>query len=47
MLLSGLALLLDSWLVLTGSAVVYLLFRALVPAENRWLKEKFGARYEE
>jgi protein-S-isoprenylcysteine O-methyltransferase Ste14 len=43
----GLALVLDSWLVLTGMAVVYVLFRLLVPAEDRWLKEKFGARYDE
>jgi len=43
----GLALLLDSWLVLTASAVVYVLFRVLVPAEDRWLKEKFGAQYDE
>jgi len=43
----GLALVLDSWLVLTGSAVLYALFRALVPAEDRWLKEQFGAQYEE
>jgi protein-S-isoprenylcysteine O-methyltransferase Ste14 len=43
----GLALVLDSWLVLTGSVVLYALFRALVPAEDRWLKEQFGAQYEE
>jgi len=43
----GLALLLDSWLVLIGSAVVYALFKTLVPAEDRWLREKFGARYDE
>ena len=42
----GLALLLDSWLVLTGSLLVYVLFRALVPAEDHWLKEKFGPRYD-
>ena len=42
----GLALVLDSWLVLTGAAVVYVLFRVLVPAEDRWLKEKFGAQYD-
>jgi len=47
LLVPGLALILDSWLVLTASVVVYALFRALVPAEDRWLKEKFGARYEE
>ena len=43
----GLALVLDSWLVLTGSAVVYALFRGLVPAEDRWLREKFGAQYDD
>ena len=43
----GLALVLDSWLVLTALAVMYALFRALVPAEDRWLREKFGARYDE
>jgi protein-S-isoprenylcysteine O-methyltransferase Ste14 len=42
----GLALVLDSWLVLTGSAVLYLLFRALVPAEDHWLRDKFGAQYD-
>ena len=42
----GLALVLDSWLVLTGSAVLYALFRTLIPAEDRWLKEKFGAQYD-
>ncbi len=42
----GLALVLDSWLVLTGSVVVYALFRALVSGEDRWLKEKFGVQYE-
>jgi protein-S-isoprenylcysteine O-methyltransferase Ste14 len=47
LIVPGLALMLDSWLVLTASAVVYALFRALVPAEDRWLKEKFGAQYEE
>jgi protein-S-isoprenylcysteine O-methyltransferase Ste14 len=43
----GLALVLNSWLVLTGSAVVYVLFRVLVPGEDRWLRQMFGARYEE
>ena len=43
----GLALVLNSWLVLTGAVVIYILFRALVPGEDRWLKEKFGATYEE
>jgi protein-S-isoprenylcysteine O-methyltransferase Ste14 len=43
----GLALVLNSWLVLTGSGVVYALFRALVPGEDRWLKETFGVQYEE
>jgi protein-S-isoprenylcysteine O-methyltransferase Ste14 len=43
----GLALVLDSWLVLTGSAVVYALFRAMVPGEDRWLRERFGERYVE
>jgi protein-S-isoprenylcysteine O-methyltransferase Ste14 len=33
--------------LLTASGVVYALFRALVPAEDRWLKEKFGAQYDE
>jgi protein-S-isoprenylcysteine O-methyltransferase Ste14 len=47
LIVPGLALILDSWLVLTASAVVYALFRALVPGEDRWLKEKFGARYDE
>ncbi len=47
LIVPGLALILDSWLVLTASAVVYVLFRALVPGEDRWLKEKFGAQYEE
>jgi protein-S-isoprenylcysteine O-methyltransferase Ste14 len=47
LIVPGLALILDSWLVLTASALVYALFRALVPAEDRWLKEKFGARYDE
>jgi protein-S-isoprenylcysteine O-methyltransferase Ste14 len=47
LIVPGLALRLDSWLVLTASAVVYALFRALVPAEDRWLREKFGAKYEE
>ncbi len=41
----GLALLLDSWLVLTASAVVYGLFRAFIPGEDRWLREKFGGEY--
>ena len=27
--------------------MIYILFRALVPGEDRWLKEKFGATYEE
>jgi len=43
----GLALLLDSWLVLIGSAVVYGLFRVFVPGEDRWLRAKFGREYEE
>jgi hypothetical protein len=30
--------------LLTDSAVMYALFRALVPAEDRWLKEQFGAK---
>ncbi len=45
-IIPGLALVLDSWLVLTASAVVYALFRALVPAEDRWLRENFGAEYD-
>jgi protein-S-isoprenylcysteine O-methyltransferase Ste14 len=43
----GLAILLDSWLVPTASAVVYGLFRAFIPGEDRWLREKFGSEYEE
>ncbi len=46
-LVPGLALVLNSWLVLSGSAVVYVLFKALVPGEDRWLRETFGARYDE
>jgi len=38
--------LLDSWLVLTASAVVYGLFRAFIRGEDRWLREKFGPEYE-
>ncbi len=47
LIVPGLALILDSWLVLTASAVVYVLFRVLVPGEDRWLKEKFGGGYDE
>lgn len=47
LIVPGLALILDSWLLLTASAVVYALFRALVPAEDRWLRESFGVQYEE
>lgn len=47
LIVPGLALLLDSWLVLSGSVVVYVLFRALVPAEDRWLRDRFGAQYEQ
>jgi protein-S-isoprenylcysteine O-methyltransferase Ste14 len=47
LIVPGLALILDSWLVLIGSAVAYALFRALVPAEDHWLREKFGAQYDE
>jgi len=43
----GLALVMNSWLVLTGSVVLYAMFRVLVPAEDRWLREKFGAQYDE
>jgi protein-S-isoprenylcysteine O-methyltransferase Ste14 len=43
----GLALLLDSWLVLTASVVVYVLFRVLVGGEERCLKERYGSEYEE
>ena len=46
LIVPGLALLLNSWLVLTASAVVYGLFRAFVPGEDRWLQEKFGSEYE-
>jgi protein-S-isoprenylcysteine O-methyltransferase Ste14 len=46
-IIPGLALVLDSLLVLTGLAVLYALFRALIPSEDRWLKEKFGAQYDE
>ncbi len=45
-IIPGLALVVGSWLVLTGSAVVYVLFRAMVPGEDRWLQEKFGAQYD-
>jgi protein-S-isoprenylcysteine O-methyltransferase Ste14 len=45
LIVPGLALLLNSWLVLTASAVVYGLFRAFVPGEDRWLQEKFGDEY--
>ncbi len=47
LIVPGLALLLNSWLVLIGSAVVYVLFRAFVPGEDRWLRAKFGPQYEE
>jgi protein-S-isoprenylcysteine O-methyltransferase Ste14 len=47
LIVPGLSLLLDSWLVLTASAVVYVLFRLFVTSEDRWLKEQFGSRYEE
>ncbi len=43
----GLALLLDSWLVLIGPAVVYGLFRIFIRGEGRWLHAKFGRQYEE
>jgi len=46
LIVPGLALLLDSWLVLTTSAVVYGLFRAFIRGEDRWLREKFGPEYE-
>ena len=46
LIVPGLALLLDSWLVLTASVVVYGFFRAFIRSEDRWLREKFGVEYE-
>jgi len=46
-IIPGLALVLDSLLVLTGLAVLYALFRALIPSEDRWLKEKFDPQNDE
>jgi protein-S-isoprenylcysteine O-methyltransferase Ste14 len=47
LLVPGLALLLDSWLVLIGSAMLYILFRIFIRGEDRWLSAKFGLQYEE
>ncbi len=47
LIVPGLALLLNSWLVLIGSAVVYVFFRLFIPGEDRWLRAKFGRQYEE
>ena len=43
----GLALVLNSWMVLIGSAVLYCLFRIFIHGEDRWLRAKFGRPYEE
>lgn len=32
---------------MTAAAVLYVLFHARVPAEDRWLKETFGAQYDQ
>ena len=47
LIVPGLALLLDSWLVLIGSAVLYGLFRIFIRGEDSRLNAKFGSQYEE
>ncbi len=46
LLVPGLALLLNSWLVLIGSAVVYGVSRVFIRGEDGWLRAKFGNQYE-
>lgn len=43
----GLAFLLNSWLVLPGSLVMYMASRHFVKEEDAWLAEKFGREYLE
>lgn len=41
----GLALLLNSWLVLTASAVLFITCKIWVKSEEKWLENKFGDEY--
>jgi protein-S-isoprenylcysteine O-methyltransferase Ste14 len=43
----GIALLLDSWLVLTTAVFMYLLLRILVKKEEAYLESTFGSKYRE
>lgn len=43
----GLALLLNSWLILPASLVMYLANKRFAKVEDAWLAQKFGREYEE
>lgn len=46
-LIPGLSLILNSWLVLTTSIVLYVLYRRYVGEEYDYLKQEFGKEYED
>lgn len=46
-LIPGLSLILNSWLVLTASIVLYIIYRYFVPQEYENLKNLYGKEYED
>lgn len=46
-IIPGIALFVNSWLVLTTSLVLYFLYRKMVVEEYSWLKKTFGKEYED
>lgn len=46
LIIPGIALLLNSWLVMTAVVFNFIIFKMLIRGEYEYLKEKFGAEYE-
>jgi protein-S-isoprenylcysteine O-methyltransferase Ste14 len=44
-IIPGISLLLDSWLILTASLLMYILFKLKIGKEEQDLREAFGAEY--
>ena len=47
LIIPGICLFFNSWLVLTTVIINYILFSVFIKREHRYLEEKFGSEYEE
>ena len=47
LIIPGICLLFNSWLVLSTVVINYILFSVFIKREHRYLEEKFGSEYEE